>query len=101
VANAEQAAAAGGDIVMRAGHVVAELSFGFWTGLLANRYHARLWEPALRRSFPLLPPGVTRRSLHRRVESVRRLRNRVAHHEPVFGRDLAGDHRDILELLGH
>lgn len=35
------------------GHVVAELSFGFWTGLLANRYRQRLWVPMLHAAFPI------------------------------------------------
>jgi hypothetical protein len=29
-----------------------------------------------------------------------RLRNRVAHHEPIHGRDLAGDHVDLLAVAG-
>lgn len=80
------------------GHVVAELSFGFWTGLLANRYHQRLWVPALHAAFPYL--GGPRRELHRKQESLRKLRNRIAHHEPIFARNLAADHNRLLEVLG-
>ncbi len=80
------------------GHVVAELSFGFWTGLLANRYHQRLWVPALHAAFPhLICP---RRELHRKQESLRKLRNRIAHHEPVFARNLTADHDRLLDVLG-
>jgi hypothetical protein len=32
---------------LESGHVVAELNFGFWIGMLANRYHQRLWEKNL------------------------------------------------------
>jgi hypothetical protein len=28
-----------------------------------------------------------------------RLRNRIAHHEPVYGRDLAADHARLLRIL--
>lgn len=34
------------------GKVVAELSFGFWRYLTAQRYHASLWVPALHGAFP-------------------------------------------------
>ncbi|MDR1430937.1 MAG: hypothetical protein LBI99_02320 [Propionibacteriaceae bacterium] len=37
-----------------AGDVVAELTLGFWTGLLVNKYHQRLWVPALSSAFPHL-----------------------------------------------
>lgn len=80
------------------GHVVAELSLGFWTGLLANRYHQRLWVPALHAAFPHLIG--TRRALHREHESLRKLRNRIAHHEPIFARDLSADHGRLLDSLG-
>jgi len=79
------------------GHVVAELSFGFWTGLLANRYHQRLWVPILQHAFPHMVG--TRRDLHRDLERLRRLRNRTAHHEPVFARNLADDHVKTLLVL--
>jgi len=80
------------------GSVVASLTFGFWTALLANRYHQVLWVPAIHLAFP---GYVGRRgALQQELEALRRLRNRLAHHEPVFNRDLAADHRSILQVLG-
>jgi len=79
------------------GHVVAELSLGFWTGLLGNKYHQRLWVPILQHGFPQIIG--TRRALHTDLERLRRLRNRVAHHEPVFARNLAHDHARTLAVL--
>ncbi len=81
-----------------AGKVVAELSFGFWRYLLAKRYTALLW-PALRPAFPFLG-GSDRRLLEAPVAKVHRLRNRVAHHEPVIAEDLAAVHADILTTVG-
>ncbi|QNE37007.1 Abi family protein [Leifsonia shinshuensis] len=82
------------------GHVVAELGFGFWIGLLGNRYHARLWEAAtLDSAFPHYTGR--RRDLHTALERLRKLRNRVAHHEPIFNRDLAYDHALLLSILGY
>jgi len=81
-----------------AGKVVAELSFGFWRYLLAKRYTALLW-PALRPAFPSLG-GSDRRLLERPVANVHRLRNRVAHHEPVIAQNLASLHVDVLAIVG-
>lgn len=81
-----------------AGKVVAELSFGFWRYLLAKRYTAALW-PALRPAFPFLD-GSDRRLLETPVAIVHRLRNRVAHHEPVIAEDLAAVHAAVLTIVG-
>jgi hypothetical protein len=79
------------------GHVVANLTLGFWTSLLANRYHERLWEPAVKNAFPHL---VGRRgALQQDLDGLRRVRNRIAHHEPIFNRDLAVDHQTVLGVL--
>ena len=80
-----------------ANDVVAELTLGFWTSLLANRYHQRLWVPALNYAFPHW--NGRRGTLQQRLERLRRLRNRIAHHEPIFNRDLMLDHDDILGVL--
>jgi hypothetical protein len=78
---------------------VAELSFGFWIGLIANRYHARFWTPALRNAVPHY--SGRRGHLHTALERLRKLRKRVAHHEPIFERDLSYDHAMLLSLLGY
>lgn len=77
------------------GKVVAELPFGFWWSLLADEYNRRLWQPALRHSFD---GPVRRRRLHAELNEMWRLRNRIAHHEPIHGRDLAQDHARLLDI---
>jgi hypothetical protein len=77
------------------GRVIAELGFGFWRFLLASQYEKTLWTPYLRHGFPYLRPQ-SRRNVHDRVARLNQLRNRVAHHEPIHGRDLARDHADLL-----
>jgi hypothetical protein len=79
------------------GRVIAELGFGFWRFLLASQYENTLWTPHLRHAFPHLQPQ-SRRNVHDRVARLNQLRNRVAHHEPIHGRDLAGDHADLLAV---
>ena len=106
---------ASGNRLERAGHgddpprVVAALSFGFWVSLLgpggrigAGRkanYAMTPWRPALRGPFAHRAT-LTRKEAHRPLNALRTLRNRFAHHEPVFARDLARDHERIVEVLG-
>lgn len=86
-----------------AGDVVAELSFGFWSGFLGRggpqQYETRYWQPFLHRAFPSY--SGPRGPLHRQLENVRLFRNRVAHHEPIFNRHLQADHQTILRLAGY
>jgi len=80
VAKAIQRATQGG-ITESPGRVVAELTFGFWWSLLGDNYDQRLWKPCLKQAFPA---SVRRRRLHATLDDLRRLRNRCAHHEPIF-----------------
>lgn len=82
------------------GRVTAELNLGFWTGLLAKRHETSLWRPHFRAAFPGAPNPLLRKEVFSRLDQIRRLRNRIAHHEPIFVRDGAGDHAAILELIG-
>ena len=92
------------------GRLVAALSFGFWVSLLGSggrmdsdgrraNYEMTLWRPALRRAFPHRMP-LTRKQAHRPLNALRQLRNRIAHHEPVFARSLREDHQRILDVTG-
>jgi len=87
--------------------VVAELSLGFWVALVSARYDATIWRRALYRAFSVeqIVAGTTvrrtpaRRAVHARFDAIRRFRNRVAHHEPVFDRDPVGMHADIIAAI--
>lgn len=80
------------------GRMVAELTFGFWTSLMGPKFAAELWNPHLHRAFPF--KRLQRKEAHRRLDRIRKLRNRVAHHEPILDRDLDRDYRDILDTIG-
>ncbi len=64
------------------GKMIAELTFGFWSNTITRRFHATLWVPSLHKAFP--HAKVSRKIIHLRLETVRHLRNRIAHHEPIF-----------------
>ena len=73
-----------------AGKVIPELKFMFWVSMVTARHDARLWTPHVAKHFPsLLPtaaPRDRRRFFHSHLDEIRRFRNRVAHHEPIFDR---------------
>lgn len=78
--------------------VISELSFGFWTAFATKRYEKSLWTPRLRHAFPNMNPQ--RRSVvSERLEKARALRNRIAHHEPIFNRDLESEFEGIIAVL--
>ncbi|GEO81270.1 hypothetical protein ROR02_14010 [Pararhodospirillum oryzae] len=90
-------------------HMVAALSFGFWVSLLGKggkqagssvsaNYEMAFWRPALHRAFPKVK--AKRGDVHEPLDYLRTLRNRIAHHEPIFKRDLAADHTSILMVAG-
>jgi hypothetical protein len=91
------------------GRVVAELSFGFWTALFGRKYETRLWVPHLHKAFPnaIRPTASRKKSIAmdradvaHRLESVRQLRNRIAHHEPILHYKLDSEYCKILEATG-
>lgn len=79
--------------------VVAALPFGFWVSLLSRSYDRYLWVPALNRAFPNYHGD--RRTLHDNLDTMRRLRNRIMHHEPIHHRHLEADHAKIYRLIGY
>lgn len=109
IANAKTEAARAGN-EPGSSRIVAALSFGFWISLLgpggrldpAGRrgdYEMTLWRPALRGAFPHRTP-LTRKQAHLPLNCLRKLRNRIAHHEPIFARNLLEDHQRLLDVTG-
>ncbi|HEX2080431.1 MAG TPA: hypothetical protein VHG08_22200 [Longimicrobium sp.] len=97
------------------GHLVARLSFGFWVQLTARAYSElradgpKLWPRGLSTVFPFKwPPGSKRivpdhgdrEMVFKRLHEIRELRNRIAHHDPIWDLDLASRYDRILEILG-
>jgi hypothetical protein len=80
------------------GGIVAELKFAFWVGLVGPHYDATLWRRALHRAFRAAG-GQRRSTVHGRLNAVRRFRNRVMHHEPIFHRPLQQIHDEIIEAV--
>lgn len=73
-----------------ASRIVTELPFGFWKYLFSSRYEATLWTPVLRQAFPKVPTQ-SRSLVADAIQHIADLRNRLAHNEPVFMRNLNYD----------
>lgn len=87
------------------GKVVAELHFGFWVGLVSGRYlpaeggtdyHDRIW---VRGGVSSKFGGAKRSVIHKRLDRLRRFRNRIAHHEHLMDQNLDQMSSDIDSIL--
>lgn len=83
------------------GKVIADLKFAFWENMFTARHYDRLWKTRIQSVFPNAQgtPSAVRAQIADDLKKIRQLRNRIAHHEPVFTRDLAADHARILNLV--
>lgn len=76
----------------------------FWQSMFTRRHDVRLWKPYLRGVLPGLdatkPIADLRKEIYDDLEHVRLLRNRIAHHEPIFTRNLPDDLQRIYRLIG-
>ncbi|MBC7196332.1 MAG: Abi family protein [Deferribacterales bacterium] len=84
------------------GKIIAELNFGFWTSLFNKRYDVKLWHKIIKKVFPdLLRKNRNRKYLSRKLNEIRKLRNRIFHHEPIWNNvGLKEIHDDIVEVIG-
>jgi len=80
--------------------VIAALRFGFWVGIFDRHYENDLWRPHLRNIFQNAPDPLRRKNVFGIVDSVRKLRNRIAHHEPILHRKLEDEYQQLIEFIG-
>ena len=85
------------------GKVIADMKFVFWAGMFTARHDGRLWVPHIHSLFPGVHANEAAATARARIatdlNTIRVLRNRIAHHEPVFTRDLAKDLSRMLVLV--
>lgn len=85
------------------GKVIAELKFAFWCHMFTTRYQNRIWEAHIQNSFPNLPlpcsPTHARGAIHNELETLRKFRNRIAHHEPILTEPLSQRQQSIHALV--
>lgn len=87
---------------LTSGRIVAELTFGFWTGFF-NNCHARtgIGSYLAKNAFPHAPASEQYQAkLDKRWQSIRDLRNRVFHHERILHwKDLDARYQAIFEII--
>jgi hypothetical protein len=69
------------------GQQVAQLTMYFWKRLFSNEYETTLWKRSLKRIFP--NKKLSRADVAAHLEVIYQARNRIAHHEPVYGHRLS------------
>lgn len=65
------------------GQVISQTTIAFWKRLYSSDYESDLWKPSLKRVFP--NKKLKRNQISRALEFIYAARNRVAHHEPIYG----------------
>ena len=78
--------------------IIAELNFGFWNRLFNRNNAELLWKP-LRLIFKNIPKELRQRdTIADNLHSIRKLRNRVYHYEPIF-RNLGEVEKQYNEMI--
>jgi hypothetical protein len=77
---------------------ISELGFGFWRYLVTKR-HTHLW-PDLATAFAHAPDR-RRETVEEPLARLHDLRNRVAHHQRIWNRDLVARYDDLLRVAGY
>lgn len=79
--------------------VISRLTFDFWSNLFRPHYDRPIWQTGMKR---LLPNTVTTRARFKPlVMDINALRNRIAHHEPIFALDVSNQYKRILTAIDH
>jgi len=85
------------------GKIVAELKFVFWEKMFTHSHDGAIWNPHFRTVFPNADPVKTVQTLrahgYDRLNRIRDLRNRIAHHEPIFRRNIQEEYDRIREVV--
>jgi len=84
--------------------VIAELNFGFWVSLFQKPYQNYFRTKDLRQIFPNMPSKkeifLDREEIYKKLDHIRRFRNRVFHYEKVINKDRYNDiEKDIHFVL--
>lgn len=71
-------------ITPTSGMVISDQTLGFWVSYFEKKTYAAIGgHSAINPIFTNLPPNTKRSAIYDRLEKIRMLRNRIAHHEPI------------------
>ena len=72
-------------IQITVGQLIAQLTFGHWKRLFSSDYQP-LWDRSLKKIFS--DTAITRQNIAKNLETIHQIRNRIAHHELIYGQRL-------------
>ncbi len=78
--------------------LIPALTFGYWAAFLGPEYE-QLWRASLHKIARADGKYMGRKQLSSRLAPVRKLRNRIAHYEPILHWDLPKTYADMLQLI--
>lgn len=86
-----------------AGKIVAELRFVFWEKMLTYGHDGAIWNAHFRTVFPytddMQTVQILRANGNDSLHKIRDIRNRIAHHEPIFKRNIQDEYDRIREVI--
>lgn len=68
------------------GQIIAQLTMVFWKRLFSHEYEHKLWDRSLKYIFP--DKKLKRADIAKHFEIIYQVRNRIAHHEPIYDKRL-------------
>lgn len=83
ISHEERAKARQKAILITQGQQIAQLTILFWKRLFSSDYEPTLWARSLKRLFP--NKALSRGQIAAQLEHIYQARNRIAHHEPLYG----------------
>lgn len=83
-----------------ADHIISALSLGFWVHLTTAAPRNYVWQGTLRNLFPHMPAITPDSEIQKAADRLRKLRNRIAHHNAIFDKHPTAEYRNIQDLLG-
>lgn len=75
------------------GHIISEITMGTWVWILKPGSRDSPWVNALKNSFD---GNVQKSKLTESLDQLVDLRNRIAHHEPIFDLDLIEEYNNLI-----
>lgn len=79
------------------GDIVSELTFDFWSNLFRDEYDRSLWQINMDNLLP--NTHYSRKDFQNIVKDINKLRNRIAHYEPIHKKNVSSLHTKILNTI--
>ena len=79
-------------------NIVSNLNLGFWINIFSS-YYETIWRHSLRKVF-CKNKSIDRKTIHKKLHPLLKIRNRVAHYESILKFDLTKINQNIIDLIG-